>query len=48
MEKYKYKEENGILYAIQNEKFWERTLGKKYKILLKQSNIPNVYWNLDF
>jgi len=45
---FKYIEENGDSFAILNPRYKRKILEKKYNILLKKSNIPEFYWNVDF
>ena len=35
-------------YAIPNPEYWKEQHKRKYEILLKKSNIPQNYWDLDF
>lgn len=41
-------DEFGNEWAIRNEDYWKQKAQEKYNLLLKRSNIPNFYWNIEW
>ena len=49
MEKYIFKRDSdGTKVAIRNEAYWKDINNKKYELLLKRSDIPKFYWDINF
>jgi len=46
---YTFKRDNtGEKIACRNEAYWKEIGKKKYELLLKRSDIPKFYWNIEF
>ena len=48
MEGYDLIRDVGGVFAVKNKEHWEDIQKRKYDILLKRSEIPQFYWNIDF